>query len=128
MSDLPPKLPPVSAIIVGINKYMSPTLSRLSHAVDDAKAVSTFLRDELNVPETNITELYDEKATKDAILEAISSLPSKETFRPSNALLFFFSGWAGMAPLQEANRPTTSIGMICPVDINVNNDMGQVQT
>jgi hypothetical protein len=102
----------------------------LNQAVDDAKAVSTFLRDELNVPETNITELYDKNATKEAILTAISSLPSKDTFRPGNAVLFFFSGWAGKAPLHEANKPpTSSIGMICPVDINVNTGTkGQVQT
>jgi hypothetical protein len=128
MDDL--KIPPIFVIVVGINEYMSPLFSPLDHwqAVDDAKALSTFLRDELNVPETNITELYDKNATKDAILTAISSLPSKDTFRPGNAVLFFFSGWAGKAPLHETNKPPTFIGMICPVDINVNTGKGQVQT
>lgn len=128
MVDPLSKIPPIFAIVIGINEYTSPSFSALAHAVDDAKAVSTFLRDELHVPETNITELCDEKATKDAILETISSLPSKDTFRPGNAVLFFFSGWAGSAPLKDGNKPLASIGMICPVDIGVNIGKGQLQT
>jgi uncharacterized caspase-like protein len=77
--------------------------------------VSAFLHDRLEAKK--ITELYDNDATKDNILKAITSLPREDQFKPGDAVLFFFSGLAGKAPTEKSG---SFIGTICPVDTNEN--------
>lgn len=112
--------PSIFAIVVGINAYTA--LPGPESSVDDAKKVSAFLRDQLNA--TKIIELYDTDATKENILQAITSLPSEDAFKPGDAVLFFFSGLAGKAPTEKAD---SFIGTICPVDTGEPTGKGSVR-
>ena len=110
-------IPPLFAVLVGIGKYEN--FEPLVSAADDAHKIFTFLTTKLGVPSKNITTLYDSDATKANILDAISSLPQKPNFNRNDAILFFFSGYAGQAKLEsdEYDKEAT-VGMICPADIH----------
>ena len=113
MDDLSSK---IFAIIVGIDQYTKEDLPRLDHAVSDAKKLADFLTQDLQVPKHHVYPLYNDKATKDAIVNTIANLPTNSDFEPGHALLFFFSGLAGQAG--------PDVGMICPVDINIGSQTG----
>jgi len=112
----------IYAVIVGIDTYRSRDLPRLYHAVSDARKLAQLLKQDLQVPGSNVKELYNDAATKDAILDAIVNLPNARTdsdnggFEPGHAILFFFFGLAG--------RANENVGMICPVDINTESQTG----
>jgi len=105
------------AVLVGIGKYEgSPPLNS---AVDDARKIATFLTTKLGIPRENITSLYDSDATKQGIIEALSSLPHRSNFKRNDAILFFFSGYAGQAKLKsEGSDKEVTVGIICPADIH----------
>jgi hypothetical protein len=106
-----------------------PTLQNTRHfrAVPDAKKLVNFLQDELHVPQENIKTLYDGEATRDAIINAITSIPSSSAFEPDDALLVYFTGFAGQAKIERAQHvegARSFAGMICPVDTNIGNTTG----
>jgi hypothetical protein len=117
MNNPPDKIPPMFAIVVGIGKYEN--FPPINSAVDDARRISTFLTEKLGIHPDNITSLHDSEATKEGIIKCLSSLPHKPHFKRNNAILFFFSGYAGQAKIksEELDREVT-VGIICPADID----------
>jgi hypothetical protein len=97
------------AVIIGIDKYSKlPPGEQLSYAVRDAKGVEDVLRKKYRFDE--IIPLYNEQATRDAILSTLMDLlPSKMT--KEDALFVF---WAGHGN-QETNE-TGEIGYLIPYD------------
>ncbi|KIJ45998.1 hypothetical protein M422DRAFT_46320 [Sphaerobolus stellatus SS14] len=111
----------IFAIIVAIDHYTNNELPRLRSAVSDAKKFAQLLIKDLQVPEANVQQLYDDMATKEAIINAVSGLPGDYSpLQPDDAILFFFSGLAGQAE--------NGVGMICPVDISTSLPTGILQT
>ncbi|THU78556.1 hypothetical protein K435DRAFT_973483 [Dendrothele bispora CBS 962.96] len=104
------------ALIIGINKYEDDYIRNLSGAVIDGENVKEFLTDMLGVPEDNIETLYDEKATKDGILNAIK----KFTDIPRNVpILIYYAGHGGRAPAPAdwyTSDSSNQIELLCPHD------------
>jgi len=75
------------AIVVGINTYPSQKWPTLSYAVQDAKGFAAFLKSQ----RFEVVELYEERATKQAIVAAVEDrLVSKLT--NADRVAFFFAG------------------------------------
>lgn len=77
------------AVVIGINEYMSPKISRLRYATSDVDEVAKMLP-MLGFPEKNIQILKDEKATKNDIGRAIYIKTKGMT--EEDRLLIFFAG------------------------------------
>jgi hypothetical protein len=108
-------IPPIHAVIVGIDKY-PPPFSQLTSAVSDASKIAGFLKEHFGTKEANITLLTDVDATKDRITESISSLTGKAN--RNDAIIFFFSGYAGKTEQEgPEGSESTEVGIICPVDV-----------
>ena len=74
---------------VGINKYKNPALN-LNYAVPDAQGIASFFRNTGKLfKEVNISELYDEKATKEGILAKLKELTKTN---PQDAVLIYLAG------------------------------------
>ena len=74
------------AVVIGINPYASARWHTLSYAREDARAVANYLRTQGYV----VSELYDQQATKHAILSALHSLASKVT--SNDRVVVFIAG------------------------------------
>jgi len=73
----------------GINKYKNPALN-LNYAVPDAKGIAGFFRQESRLfKKVKISEIYDEEATKEGILEKLKEM---EETNPQDAVLIYLAG------------------------------------
>ena len=109
-------LPRIRAVIVGIDNYPEP-FSPLTSAVHDARKIANFLKEKFGAEEANIILLKDSDATKDQIIESISSL-TRGAIR-DDPFIFFFSGYAGKAlPEGSEDGESSQVGIICPVDVS----------
>ncbi len=83
------------ALIIGVDKY--PLLSddkQLTSARKDAAAVAALLRDRYGFPKENVIELYDEAASRKAIIKALTQLKRQLTAKDS--LFVYFAGYGGV--------------------------------
>ena len=118
------KLTPVLAVVIGINRYLSPEYEDLEGAVPDADAFEEFLREQLKVPQVNIRSLRDEKATRDAILSCFYWLRDDVTYKKDEAsIVFYFAGHGAQTTKPEGWEDwvttTGQIEMLCPSDIGM---------
>jgi len=99
------------AVVVGVNQYEAwPTLS---YAVNDAKSVKQVLQDKFGFVEDHIFELYDEKATRDNIVELLGdTLANPKRVGPEDRVFIFYAGH-GMTRRLPSGR---DLGYIIPVD------------
>jgi hypothetical protein len=109
MSDSPPALPKLHAVLVGINEYKNNHPSPLKSAAQDAEKFGEFLGEKWK--NSTIYSLRDDKATRDAIVEQLSGLQANHDVSRNDAIVFFFSGYAG-----TANDDEEQVGAICPTD------------
>ena len=116
--------PPLHALIIGINKYKSPTINNLSGAVADADAMEQYLRSELHVPADHITNLRDDKATRAAILNAFRALQTQDSISEDDAILIYYSGHgsSGLAPDDWSDISGQRISFIVPYDSRTMHD------
>lgn len=109
------------AIIIGINNYASPKLQpyKLEGAVADAEDMRSFLTQSLGVPELQITVLHDERATKQAIEDAIADLESDPRIHKGDPILIYYAGH-GAQTIAPPDWPTDGplIQMIIPHDFD----------
>ena len=85
----PKKLRKNHLLIIGIDKY-SNGISPLNNAVRDAKGFKKILLDRYQFEEANVKELYNEAATKDAILDTFDQYWN--TLTDDDNLVIYFSG------------------------------------
>ncbi|KAJ3500507.1 hypothetical protein NLJ89_g9765 [Agrocybe chaxingu] len=115
--------PPILALIIGINKYPhSDEWPDLSGAVGDADAFEAFLKENLNVSPFNITNLRDEEASRENILNAFLELRDNAKYKKDEAaIIIFYAGHGAEGdPPEEWGDWKTSTGkieMLCPSDI-----------
>jgi hypothetical protein len=97
---------PIFAILVGIDTY-SPPFTPLNKAVGDVNKLKRLLMDhpQIKLKEKDIKVLTNGDATRESIIEALSSLP--KGLPRNNSVLFYFSGYSGSA---------NDSGVLCPVD------------
>jgi len=87
------------AIVVGIDVYPHQRWARLNYAVKDAQGVAEFLRTQ----GFEVTELYEKRATKQAIVSEIEDrLAAKLTAQ--DRVLFFFAGHGATRTLGDEQR------------------------
>ena len=97
---------PLFAILVGIDAYTQP-FSPLNKAVGDVNKLKTLLSEhpQIKIEAKNIKILTNKDATREKIIEALSSLP--KGLPRNTSVLFYFSGYSGSA---------NDSGVLCPVD------------
>lgn len=97
------------AIVVGIDKYRNPSMDQLQNAVNDARELSKMFRR----MGYRVIELYDEKATKRAIINSFSNILRRA--RGDDSFVFYFAGHGQGFTLENGER----VGYIIPHDANV---------
>ncbi|KAJ3533179.1 hypothetical protein NMY22_g7445 [Coprinellus aureogranulatus] len=104
---------PIFAVIIGIDRY--PNLPHLRGAVNDANAVSTYVKSELHVPAERIIVLRNEQATRAGILRTFHSLRLKNPHQPrkGDSIILYYAGYAGP---QETS--VSGIQTVVPWDYN----------
>lgn len=113
--------------MVGINTYTK--CNPLYGAVNDAKAFAQWLREDLQVPESNIQELFDDSATRANIINGLDGLLSNPGIvKDQTAILIYFAGHGSSTNKPDDWEEWDAVGgkveMICPVDIGTSSDRG----
>ena len=111
----PPRL---FALIIGINEYKSSKISNLLGAVPDADAMRDYLLKNLGVPSSQITNLRDTGATRNAIIKEIKALSDKDEIEEGDPILIYYAGHGGSAvtPKGWEIGGTGKIELLIPYD------------
>jgi Caspase domain len=107
--------PQTFALIIGIDDYLDPRQLPLSGAVNDALQFYRLLKLVFNFPESNISLLCDEEATREVILREMRSLVTNPNIQPGDAVVVYFAGIVGWASAPMSWGCST-VETICPVD------------
>ncbi len=89
----------------------------------DANDFSSYLLNDRGVPETNIINLRNGRATSSAIIEGFRQLKDNSKIIPGEvAIIMYFAGHGAVARKPAAWKnwvnPTGEVEMLCPADIN----------
>ncbi|PPQ68613.1 hypothetical protein CVT24_005431 [Panaeolus cyanescens] len=116
---------PILALVIGINEY--PVYGNLNAAVPDADRFAAFLTNKLNVPAENITNLRDEQATREAIIDGFLKLRDDVRYRKDEAaIVIYYAGHGAQVP-KPTDDPEwdhwatnlSEIEMLCPHDVGM---------
>ena len=111
------------ALLIGINIYSNlPVQYQLDYAVDDVKALKEVLVEQYQFPESNITILTNEQATRQGITRAMGRLTDSSKIKFDDRVLIYFSGHGQTVPLPSPHDG--EMGFILPCDAEV--DMSDV--
>ncbi|CAE6437131.1 unnamed protein product [Rhizoctonia solani] len=105
------------ALIIGIDQY--PKLLKLTAAIADAKKMVAFLIADLKVPKDHIVELYDQHASRQAIINGFKVLKTNTRIRVNDPILIFFAGHGGLTdapPQWKQKQGTNKVQVIFPHD------------
>ncbi|KAJ7753236.1 caspase domain-containing protein, partial [Mycena metata] len=108
----------IFALIVAIDKYQSDEIHDLHQCLNDATLFSTYLLERFSKPQLHIRTIYNEAATRRAILsEFRSHLIDNTDVNTGDALIFYFAGHGCRvkAPVGWSTRDG-EIETICPYD------------
>ncbi|CAE6451151.1 unnamed protein product, partial [Rhizoctonia solani] len=83
-------IPTLHALLIGIDSYKN--FAKLSGAVRDVQSVCDFLRCDLAVPESHITMLTNDQATRSGIINAIKWLSRDTTINRFDPIVIFYAG------------------------------------
>ena len=84
------------ALLIGISDYSTSGLSSLPGAVNDIKATSKVLQENLGFQEDNIVALLDEQATHTAVIAALKKLDKR--VEPGDFVYIHYSGHGSHVP------------------------------
>ncbi|RPI25578.1 MAG: hypothetical protein EHM61_14025 [Acidobacteria bacterium] len=108
------------ALIVGIDKYISPTVRSLSGCRNDAEALRLFLLEYLNVPQRQIRVLTNAQATRSAILGSFAEfLIDNDEIQRGSQILIHYSGHGSQMPNTTGTEPDGRDETIVPHDSRV---------
>ncbi|KAG7440927.1 uncharacterized protein BT62DRAFT_909410 [Guyanagaster necrorhizus] len=113
--------PPLYALVIGIDKYLSNGIRDLKGAVADADAVNTFLQETLLVPKDQIKNLRNEDATRVTIETEIKRLGDNSAIKKEDPILIYYAGHGAEADA-PSGWPSTNkkIQMLLPYDFDPN--------
>ncbi len=105
------------ALVIGINKYPSAKWPNLAYALIDAKGIADYLREQ----NFNVITLFDEQATKTAIISKMEDDLARRV-KENDRILFFFAGhgytqflgnkdWGYIVPYDGGDSSATYISM-----------------
>lgn len=97
------------ALIIGIDNYQ--ILNPLQHATNDAEELADVLEKKFSFPESNISLLLDEDATKEEIEKEYNNFTNEEKIGPNDRLLVFFAGHGHTIQGKRGD-----VGFLVPVD------------
>lgn len=105
------------ALIIGIDNYIN--CQKLGGAVADAKAMKEYLEQVLRVPEDHIRALFDQNATRDAIITAFKDLQNDGRIKNGDPIVIFYAGHGGELPAPPSWiwwSPDSKIQALLPQD------------
>ncbi|MGD9972022.1 MAG: caspase family protein [Desulfatirhabdiaceae bacterium] len=106
------------ALIIGIDRYKRSDIYPLKNAVNDARAVADIMKG-LNFV---VTELYNEKATRQNILNGYAAIHSNS--KQSDSFLFYFAGHGQGLTVNNQEK----LGYLIPYDADISlADMNLIQ-
>ncbi|HPO17417.1 MAG TPA: caspase family protein [Candidatus Hydrogenedentes bacterium] len=106
------------AVIVGINKYKSEGLPALPGAVNDSKEINSLFGQKLGFEKAGIKLLNDDKATRQAILDAWTDAARKAD--AEDTVVFYFSGHSSLYPRLKDDIETENELVLCSSDADLN--------
>ena len=107
----------IYALVIGIDDYM--LLSKLTGAINDARAVEEFLKSQMKVPSGCIRCLLDKDASRREIINAFSQLSKDSEINRDDPILIYYTGHGTELEAPngwEAGGPGQKIQGICPYD------------
>ncbi|CAE6337964.1 unnamed protein product [Rhizoctonia solani] len=116
----------IHAVVIGIDNY--PHVAKLRGAVRDADSIVDYLRTDLLVPETQITSLRNEKATRSEIIAAIDGLRQNPKIKAFDPILIYFSGHGCEkdSPLAKIGNYKGKTQCLVPWDVGCKSDEGLI--
>ncbi len=111
------------ALIVGINSYAGPTsttanprgvIRDLKGAVNDARAMQAILINRFQFQPDQIDTLFDQKATRDGILNALQKLLNES--KANDVAVFFYAGHGSQVRNSLSKEPDQKDETIVPAD------------
>jgi hypothetical protein len=81
----------IYAVVVGISAYRDERLS-LKYARKDGEAFARYLHDNLGVAAGNVVELYDGRASREAIMSALGTWLRSRAVNPEDTVFVYFAG------------------------------------
>lgn len=111
-----PDSPKLFALTIGINQYLNMEYPALKGCVADADAVEVYLKSRLSVPDSQITSLRNDHATRSAIIQAFRGLKDDARIENGNPILIYFAGHGGQATAPEGWPCSGQVQMIIPYD------------
>ncbi|CAE6496406.1 unnamed protein product [Rhizoctonia solani] len=115
-------------LIIGVNKYQRNDVHQeLMGSVDDAMSVFKFFTEHLNVPEDRFVCLFNEYATRDAIIKTfMEHLINNPAIRPYDPIVIYFAGHGDRMPAPRGWQSADGkVEMILPHDANTYDAHGQ---
>ncbi|KZT70667.1 hypothetical protein DAEQUDRAFT_764535 [Daedalea quercina L-15889] len=108
----------IFALVIGIDNYKNRTIPPLKGCALDAEAFVNFLGDTLHVPSDNIVILFNEEATRAAIIAAFRKhFLDNEGINAGDAMVLFYAGHGDRAVAPRGWVTSNGmIEMICPYD------------
>ncbi|KAH7337328.1 caspase domain-containing protein [Rhizoctonia solani] len=95
-------IPNLHALLIGIDTYAK--VINLSGAARDADSIENFLRSDLSVPPSQITNLRNEQATRSGILFAFDELRRNPNIFPFDPIVIYYAGHGC-----EVDTPSTGL-------------------
>ncbi|KAF9525305.1 caspase domain-containing protein [Crepidotus variabilis] len=116
--------PPILALIIGINEYVSDEYDDLHGAVADANAFEAYLKEHLDVPSSNITSLRNLEASRSGIIVGFERLRDNPKYAKGEcAIVIFYAGHGAQVDKPEGweewSTASGKIEELCPSDIGV---------
>ncbi|KAF8752283.1 Caspase domain [Rhizoctonia solani] len=118
----------VYGLIIGINIYKRPQIHPdLMGCVGDANSVLKYFTEDLNVPEENFLCLYDEKATREGILQGfVTHLIRNPAIRYHTPIVIYYAGHGDRMPAPSGWQAADNmVEMILPHDAGTMDANGQ---
>jgi hypothetical protein len=105
--------PDAVAVVIGVSKYERPEIPGVDYARRDAMKVKEYLIKTMGYKETNIIELYDEKATISKIKDSLNR-GLKSMIKANSDVFIYFSGHG----LPDANTKEPYLATYDMVPVN----------
>ncbi|KAF8974725.1 caspase domain-containing protein [Flammula alnicola] len=100
---------PIHGLIIGIDEYHS---SPLNGAVYDAKEMEKYLKDDKNVPASQIRCLFNQDAKRSAIINAFQDIQNNPKIQKDDSIIIYYAGHG----TKLGSRPNDEIQAIVPYD------------
>ncbi len=105
--------------VVGISKYADRGITELRYAREDAAAILSYYRNRFGLPEEQMFQLLDEKATLGNIKRTLGTELVRKANNPNDTVILYFAGHG--QPEQDAGSPDSDgfSKYILPYDTNL---------